>query len=184
MKDKIKLWQQRIDIQTERVKTLFGILSEEELNKKSNAKSWSISQNLQHLIVINSSYFPEIQSIRSGNQKLGFLSKFAFVRKFFGKMIIAGVQPDRKKKMKTFPIWEPAQFNGRNNLIEAFVEHQEILKKLITDSEDLLLKNAVIASPANKNIVYSIVDAFEIIVTHEERHVNQAVELLKAQNNG
>jgi hypothetical protein len=98
-------------------------------------------------------------------------------------MIIAGVQADRKKKMKTFAVWQPAHFKSSENLIETFVKHQESLKKLISDSEDLLLQNAIIASPANKNIVYSLADAFEIIVTHEERHVNQAAELLKVQNN-
>ena len=178
MKDKINKWLQRIDLQTERVNSLFGKMSHAELCKKPDEKQWSIAENLQHLIVINNSYFPVIETIRAGKQKLGFLSGFAFIRNFFGKMILAAVQPDRKKKMKTFPLWEPAQYSSNENLIETFVKHQESLKKLISDAEDLLLKNAVIASPANKNIVYSLADAFEIIVTHEERHVNQAMELL------
>ena len=183
MKDKIYNWLQHIDQQTERVNSLFGKMSDAELKRKPNEKVWSIAENLQHLIVINNSYFPAIETIRAGKQKLGFLSRFAFIRNFFGKMILAGVHPNRKKKMKTFLVWEPVLFNTNENLIETFVKHQEALKKLISDSEDLLLKNAIIASPANKNIVYSLADAFEIIVTHEERHVNQAAELLKAKNN-
>jgi uncharacterized damage-inducible protein DinB len=183
MKDKIYNWLQRIDQQTDRVNTFFGKLTDEQLYRKPGEKIWSVAENLQHLIVINNSYFPAIEIIRAGKQKLGFLSKFAFIRKFFGKMIIAGVQADRKKKMKTFAVWQPAHFKSSENLIETFVKHQESIKKLISDSEDLLLKNAIIASPANKNIVYSLADAFEIIVTHEERHVNQAAELLKVQNN-
>lgn len=178
MKEKITSWLQRIDKQTERVNSLFGKMSEIELYKKSNNKQWSIAENIQHLIVINNSYFPAIEGIRAGKQKFGFLSRFAFIRKFFGKTILAAVQPDRKKKMKTFPVWEPARIIAGENLIEIFVKHQETLKKLIRDSEDLLQKNTIIASPANKNIVYSLEDAFEIIVTHEERHVNQAAELL------
>jgi hypothetical protein len=178
MKEKINNWLKRIDQQTERVNTNFGKLTSEELYRKPGEKIWSVAENLQHLIVINNSYFPAIETIRAGKQKLGFLSRFAFMRNFFGKMIIAGVQADRKKKMKTFAVWQPARFKTNENLIETFVKHQEALKKLIKDSEDLLLKNAIIASPANKNIVYSMVDAFEIIVTHEERHINQATELL------
>lgn len=178
MKDKINNWLQRIDQQTDRVNTFFGKLTDEQLYRKPGEKIWSVAENLQHLIVINNSYFPAIETIRSGKQKLGFLSKFGFIRNFFGKMILAGVHPERKKKMKTFPVWEPVQFNTNDNLIESFVTHQESLKKLIKESEDLLMQNAIIASPANKNIVYSLADAFEIIVTHEERHVNQAAELL------
>jgi hypothetical protein len=178
MKDKIENWLQRIDQHSERVNMLFGKLSDVELNKQSSAKEWSIAQNLQHLMVINGTYLPAIEEIRAGRQKLGFFGKIAFLRKFFGKIILGSVQPNRKRKMKTFPVWEPEHISVGGNLIEAFLKHQEVLKNMISDSEDLLLKNTAIASPANKNIVYSLQDAFEIIVSHEERHINQAAEIL------
>lgn len=49
---------------------------------------------------------------------------------------------------------------------------------MIKNSEDLLVNGIVISSPANKNIVYKLETAFNIIVTHEQRHFEQAKEVL------
>jgi hypothetical protein len=41
----------------------------------------------------------------------------------------------------------------------------------------LVQAETVISSPANRFIVYKIGRAFDIIVAHEERHLNQAKEV-------
>ena len=97
----------QIEKNTECYVETFGQLSIEQLNWKPNSKSWSIAQNMNHLIVMNNTYFPTIESIQKGTYKTPFLSKFDFIVSFFGNMILKSVQPNRKKKMKTFPIWEP-----------------------------------------------------------------------------
>jgi hypothetical protein len=55
--------------------------------------------------------------------------------------------------------------------------HQAELKSLIENSTDLVNRGEVISSPANKMIVYKLETAFEIIVTHELRHLEQAKEM-------
>lgn len=172
-------WLNRIDEMTTEVVNRFGGLSPEQLNLKPSPDTWSIAQNLDHLIVINSSYVPVIQAVREDSLSLPFLAKFNFWVKFCGKMILKSVSPDRRKKMDTFPIWEPSPARLPDNIIQLFTDHQEALKNLIRDSKDLISAGQVISSPANKNIVYSLENAFEIIVTHEERHLAQATEVLE-----
>ncbi|HRF37808.1 MAG TPA: hypothetical protein PK198_03385 [Saprospiraceae bacterium] len=79
--------------------------------------------------------------------------------------------------MNTFPIWEPAQSEIGAEILERFSKHQQDLKKLLEDSSDLIQKGAVISSPANRNIVYTLETAFDIIVAHEQRHLEQAREI-------
>ena len=55
------------------------------------------------------------------------------------------------------------------------------LKERIISAESFLHSGVIISSPANKNIVYKLEQAFEIIVTHEERHLNQAIAIQEAQ---
>ena len=43
---------------SEKVGSTFGKLSAEQINWKPNAKSWSIGQCFEHLIVTNELYFP------------------------------------------------------------------------------------------------------------------------------
>lgn len=175
----IDLWLNKIDETTAEVVNRFGGLSPEQLNLKPSPDTWSIAQNLDHLIVINSSYVPVIQAVREDSLSLPFLAKFDFWVKFCGKMILKSVNPDRRKQMGTFPIWEPSPTILPDNIIRIFADHQTALKDLITQSKDLILAEKVIVSPANKNIVYTIGNAFEIIVTHEERHLAQATEVLE-----
>ena len=175
-------WIERIDNTTLDFQGSFGELNVQELNWKPNPTTWSIAQNIDHLIVINGTYFPIIESIRNGTYKTPFVAKIGFMVSFFGNFVLNGVQPDRKKKIKTFPIWEPTNSEIPEGILERFKTHQTELKELIKNSKDLVDQGTVISSPANKNIVYKLETAFEIIVTHEERHYEQAKvvhELLK-----
>jgi len=171
-------WISTIDAVTSGFKEKFGNLTAEQLNWKPNEQTWSIAQNIDHLIVINETYYPVIKSIRKGTYKLPFMGKMGFMVNSLGKMILNSVQPDRKRKIKTFPIWEPSKSNISPDILNRFEKHQEELKSMIAGSKDLLEKGTVISSPANKNIVYKLEMAFNIIVTHEQRHLEQAKEIL------
>lgn len=172
-------WLIQIDNTTNDFRRTFGSLTDEQLNWKPNEQTWSIAQNMDHLIVINESYYPIIHAVKNGTYKMPFLGKFGFIVWFLGKALLSAVQPDRKKKSKTFPIWEPSQSRMLTGILEKFEQHHEILKKQIESSEALLEKGAVLSSPANKTIVYKLETAFDIIVAHEQRHFEQAKELLK-----
>jgi hypothetical protein len=171
-------WTAQIDKTTEAFKTTFGGLTIEQLNAKPDANTWSIAQNMDHLIVINETYYPVIKAVRDGTYKPPFMGKLSFMVNFLGNFILTSVQPDRKKKIKTFPIWEPSKSAIGSDILTRFEKHQEALKKLITTNADLIEKGTVISSPANKNIVYTLEKAFDIIVAHEQRHFEQANELL------
>lgn len=171
-------WNEQIDHITAAFKNTFGNLTEEALNWKPGNESWSIGQNIAHLIKVNESYYPIIKSIKSGSYQKPFIANIGFMVNFMGKMILKSVAPDRKRKVKTFNIWEPSKSNVPSDIVENFVTHQNELKEFINNSKDLLEKDIIISSPANKNIVYKLKTAFDIIVTHEKRHFEQAKEVL------
>ena len=172
-------WISQIDQTTEDFRRSFGSLTHEQLNWRPNNQTWSIGQNIDHLIVINRTYFPIVHSLHNGSYKAPFMGKLGFMVSFIGKMLLKSVQPDTKRKTKTFPLWEPSQGSVPADILDKFARHQEELKKLITDSADFVQKGAVISSPANRNIVYKLSAAFDIIVTHEQRHFQQAKEIQK-----
>jgi hypothetical protein len=171
-------WTNKIDETTNNFKSMFGQLTYEQLNWKPNEQTWSIGQNIDHLIVINATYYPVIKAAKEGAYKLPFMGKIGFMVNFLGKTVLNAVQPDRKKKMKTFPIWEPTQSNVTSDILTRFDLHQAELKHMVAGCSDLLDKGTIISSPANKNIVYKLEMAFDIITTHEQRHFEQAKEIL------
>ena len=170
-------WTDQIDKVTSDFKQSFGTLTIAELNWKPNQNTWSIGQNLDHLIVINGTYHPVIRAVREGTYRLPFLAKFDFMVSFLGRTVLKAVQPDRKKKMKTFPIWEPTKSDIKEDIWERFEKNQNELKMLIQSCSDLLDNGTIISSPANRNIVYRLETAFDIIVTHEKRHFEQSMDV-------
>lgn len=170
-------WTDQIDKVTSDFKQSFGTLTITELNWKPNQNIWSIGQNLDHLIVINGTYYPIIKLVREGTYKLPFLAKFEFMVSFLGRTVLKAVQPDRKKRMKTFPIWEPTKSDISENIWERFEQSQNDLKSLVKSCSDLLDRGTVISSPANRNIVYKLETAFDIIVSHEQRHFEQSLDV-------
>lgn len=175
---KLQQWTSQIDDTTAAFKKYFGGLSNDELNWKPSPESWSIAQNIDHLITINRTYFQVIADIRNGSYQAPFISKFGFVVSLFGNMIYNASKPDRKKKISTFKIWQPSDIPNPFDILSRFEMHHEDLKALIESSMDLVEEGVVISSPANRNIVYKLEKAFDIIIIHEQRHLEQAKEVL------
>lgn len=171
-------WAPKIDEITAAFSAAFGHLSPEQLQQQPSPGGWSIAQNIEHLIVINESYFPIIRELQAGTYRTHWLGKLNFMVKWLGNFILQSVQAYRKQKIKTLPMWEPKGETKGTDILGRFAQHQETLKDMIAQCETLIQKGTVISSPANRHIVYTLEQAFDILVTHEERHLEQAKEVL------
>ncbi len=162
----------------------FGQLSQEQLNWKPSTEQWSIAQNIDHIIRINESYYPLIQDLKEGKADKSLLARIPFFVRLFGNLIYTSVQAENSKKLKTLGIWKPKSTPLSTEIIEKLVTHNEQLADLISSCHSLIEEGAIISSPANKNIVYKLERAFEILISHEKRHLEQArrapVSLLKS----
>jgi uncharacterized damage-inducible protein DinB len=169
----------RIDTVSEKVREAFGGLDTQQLNLRPEPGAWSVAQVLDHLIVINESYYPLVEKLRAGALHLSWATRWTFYVQRMGGLLLRSVDPARLRKMKTFPIWEPSTDSLPGDIVHTFLAHQEAFKSFLTACQDLLHQNALIHSPANRLVVYSLADAFRILVTHEERHLVQALEVLE-----
>src|SRR5688500_18874631 len=94
--------QKELDHLNEQFQSAFAELSPIELNWKPDMKTWSVAQNLDHIITVNESYYPVIESVRKGTYKVPLIGKLPFMTGFFGNLILKAVSPDRRRKSKTF----------------------------------------------------------------------------------
>ena len=171
-------WGREIDKNTESFLNLCKSLTSEQLNWKSDQNTWSVAQNLDHLIIINESYYPLFRQLKEGTYKIPFLGRFKPVVEWLGNTILQSVVPENTKKSRTFSFWEPQKADLSEDILERFVIHQSQLKKQI-ESLQHLDKDTIISSPANRQVVYTLGHAFELIVTHEKRHLQQIKGILK-----
>lgn len=174
----MKKWIQEINDISEEAAKVFGTLPTATLYQKPDPTTWSIAENLQHLITLNSTYFPIFKKLKEGNIKRPFVGNFRFFTRLFGNMIFNSVSDGGKKKIKTFPLWQPILVDSKTSIVDDFLAHQEQLKDQIKSLNLFIEKEAVIYSPANKLIVYTLPQALDIIVAHERRHLEQAKRLL------
>lgn len=172
-------WIKELEKINSEVKETFGALTVEKLHAKPDSRKWSVAENLQHLIQVNESYFPIFERLQKGTFQHAFIGNFGFFRKLFGNMIYKSVADGGKKKIKTFPLWEPKSIDKDEDIVEKLLQQQQILNNWIVTLQPWIEKEAIIHSPANKVIVYTLPKALDIIVAHEKRHLNQAKVALK-----
>ncbi len=162
---------------TGEAKASFGGMSAEQVNWKPNPKSWSVGQCLDHLITSNEAYFSTLEKVAAGTYSPNVWSRIPFAADFFGRILKNAVHPDSVKKNKTFPVFEPAQSDIAESIVEDFASAQDKLKDLIERLDDESLLGVKVASPVNEVINLRVRDALEMLALHERRHYNQAVRV-------
>ncbi len=79
-------WKEQIDQNTKLVQELFSKIPAQQLNVQPNIQTWSIAQNLEHLIVINESYYPILNQLHGHVYKAPFHAKFTFLVNFLATL--------------------------------------------------------------------------------------------------
>ncbi|SHM78951.1 DinB superfamily protein [Cyclobacterium lianum] len=177
MKEKADTWQMELTQITWEFEKLLSAHDLTRLNQKPDPNHWSPMEMIQHLILVNTSYFPIFDRLKNNTHKSPLLGKVPFVGKQMGKMILTATK--KPMKTKTFKSWEPSGSSYNNDLLTAFFKQQDELSGYIQQLDPLLDRNTMISSPASDWIVYTLDDAFEIIIHHEKRHLSQLKSLLQ-----
>lgn len=179
MTDKADACQMEITTITWEFEKLLKNLSLNELNFKPDSSSWSIAENLAHLIRLNESYYPIFNQLIIGNYKPPLIGKVDFLVKTMGNLLHKSMTS--KTKTKTFLIWRPLQSHFDLDIAERFSTHQMELSAYLQKLDPFFEKNTVIHSPANRFIVYTLDKAIDLIIAHEKRHFGQIKTILAIQ---
>ena len=154
-------------------RSTFGHLTPSQLNWKPSAERWSVAQCFDHLMTVNKGYFPAIDRVLAG-QKRTLWESMPVLPGLMAKMVIKAVEPASTRKFKARKNFEAAQSDIRASIINDFVNHQAEVVEKMKATQHLDLEKIVITSPVAAIMTYSLMDAYRIIVIHEQRHFQQA----------
>jgi hypothetical protein len=157
----------------------FGQLSAEQVNWKPSEAEWSIGQCFDHLIISNRPYLTIVEEIRAGKRRQRAWEHVPLLPRFFGKLLITTLRPDSGRKVKARPAFYPSTSQIATGIITSFVEQQDRLLHLMEATRGLHLDAITITSPVVRLITYSLMDAYRIIVAHEQNHFVQARRLME-----
>src|SRR6266704_5780529 len=155
----------------------FGDLTAHQLNWKPGADQWSVGQFFDHLVTANEAYFPILEKLLSGKKKTTFWESLPWLPAIWGKMVIKAVNPKTTSRRKAPKIFHPSSSSIDPAVIHRFIEQQNQLIRYMKATEDLDLEKIKISSPVSNLITYSLMDAYRIVITHEERHFLQATRV-------
>lgn len=158
----------------------FGPLSAAQLNWKPAADRWSVAQCLDHLVTANATYFPAFDAAVTGRHTPTPWQRMPWLPGFFGRLVLKAVHPDSVKSYKAPKVFRPAASHIDAAVVTRFVDQQARLIDVLTRSAGLDLDRIVITSAVSPIVIYSLFDAFRIVVRHEERHLNQAIRVTEA----
>jgi len=155
----------------------FGKLSEAQLNWKPAVDSWSVAQCFDHLITTNAAYFPVLESIAKGEKKTTMVERLPLLPKLWARLFIKSLDPKATRKLKAPASFQPSASDLSKSIIDDFVDHQRRVVDSMEATKKMNLDRIVITSPAAPVITYSLMDAFRILVIHEQRHFQQAMRV-------
>lgn len=168
---------QKANLAKEKVQQEFPTLSFHQLNWKPSAESWSIAQCLDHLIVSHNAYFPELEKITTGNYKMSFWEKYSPFTSVWGRIMKDQLQEKVKRKMKAPRKIQPFASEISDDIVERYFNSLSIFLKYISACQSLDIDKIIITSPLLRIVTYDLRDAFQFLIQHEHRHINQAIRV-------
>ena len=157
-----------------RTMATFGQLSYEQLNWKPSSERWSVGQCFDHLVASGASFLPIIEEVASGRKTKRAFERVPLLPRLFGKLLIKSLAPGATRKFKAPKQIEPASSSIDPSILQRFVWQQSQLVSKMNATAALEVDRVIVTSPVSSVVTYSLMDAYRIIVVHEERHFQQA----------
>lgn len=144
-------------------------------------KSWSIVQILEHLNAYGRYYLPLIE------REMAFRSKGVptwFNAGFLGNYFVNSMKPKNvfevKNKMKAMKDYSFPNSLNVDTVLKEFTDQQQKLAGLLEMARDRDLNAIRIPISLTKMVKFKLGDVFRFLVAHEQRHMIQARNTLKA----
>jgi len=142
---------------------------------------WSVAQILEHLNAYNRYYLPAIEKAMaaiSKEQNAWFVS--GFWGNYFTKMMMPTNVYEVKNKMRAMKAYTPDKSLNVETVFNEFFEHQHKLIQLLEVARRRNLNTIRVPISISKLIRFKLGDTFRFLIAHEQRHMIQARNTIKA----
>lgn len=164
----------------EEINTRIANLPSDLLFEKPSAEKWGIAEHLHHLIVSNETYFKVFDDLLAGKFKPTFWQRKSPFTKSIGENMKKTLGPGVAKKFKSPKLFLPNSVKKiKPSIVRDFLAQQEKLIRYLENLEKKQFKNTVISSPVSSLITLSLSDALDVIVLHEQRHMESISRLVR-----
>lgn len=156
----------------------FKTLTEQELNWKESAESWSVLECVEHLNLYGDFYLPEIRrriaaaptAVQQSVFKSGLLGNY------FAEVMLP---KEKLNKMKTFKDKNPVGSRLSKAVLQRFTDQQKEMLDLLNKARKVNLSKVKTAISITKLLKLRLGDTFRVVIYHNQRHIEQAKKVLR-----
>ncbi|MEM6644176.1 MAG: DinB family protein [Bacteroidota bacterium] len=152
-------------------------LGSELMLQAPKSGAWSIAQCIEHLITYGHHYHPLLtKNLKTRSMAKDSSSSLSLLGRLFTRMV-----DDRKKTLrcKTIPRHRPTLRNSPAKIISKHLNQQEELLVLLRGFQGYDLSQRTLVSSISRVIKLNPLDVVSFLVTHNQRHINQAMQVLQ-----
>lgn len=158
----------------------FGGLTSEQVNWKPSENSWSVGQCLEHIVITNEKFYPDLEKLAGGARRNSLIETWSPLTGFFGRFLINAVSEDSKKaKVPSKTVAPPSDIAP--DIVNRFVAHIEDVNRRVEACAGADRQKTVLTSPFFFLATYSLDDAYTALVEHTRRHIRQAKRVVAAE---
>ena len=172
----ISTLRSRVQKGIETVEREFLPLSENALNRKPAPEAWSILECLEHLNRYNRFYNQQIEAALKTTTR-----PRPYRPGRLGGYFIRSVSPDNAKPMRTMSHLNPTGSELSREILHEFLQHQRHLLTLLDRAAPSDLNRRRVPVEVLRLLRIKTGDALDFVVTHQERHLRQALRVNEGQ---
>lgn len=156
----------------------FRSRSFEELNSRTVPGSWSVLECIEHLNFYGNFYLPEMEKqITASPYPADEVFKSGLLGNYFAEIMLP---KEKLKKMKTLKSQDPIGKVLDKEVLEVFTDHQLQLIHLLEKAKSVSLSKTKTGISITKHLRLRLGDTLRIVIYHNQRHIKQAQNVLKA----
>lgn len=166
--------RRQIEAASADARDLIAGLSETQFNWTPVAGHWSIAECLDHLSVTNRELIKPLRAAVMDARSKGLTGSGPFRHGWLVNKFVRSMEPPVKRKFKAPAIFRPRPEMSVREVAREFFAVQDEVLQLIREANGIHLARVKISSPVTRWLKYSLGQAFDLIATHERRHLWQA----------
>jgi len=161
-------------------------LSEDQLNWKPSADSWSLNEVFAHLNeyarFYHAAFQEKIVSTKFRTPSQNFMS--SPLGRAAWKSMKLGNAKNVKRKFRAISSYNPSVTAGivKGNDCQLFIDRQYDLLEILESAKSINIRKVKTPISLSKIIKFRIGDAFYFVIYHNERHIQQALNVLNNAN--
>ncbi len=171
---------EELDEAATKAKNLVSNMRPDEMRLRPDLDCWSVAECLEHLSLTSEAMIKVIADASTQAWASNTTASGPFQMDFVGRLLNWRMRPPARIKTRTSERFQPDIIEPLEDLLPRFLLLQEQLKTEIVKADGLDLNAVRVQSPLSSRVNYNLLSCFQLIVTHQHRHLWQAENTRKA----